>query len=153
MFAELLDQCERWYRAWFEKDAATVERLMAEDYLYVGPSGLVMDREAILAVIRSPSYRLDEGTRSEVVVRGVGQEAAIVRHRWQGAGSYEGASFTDDSRCVMVWEKREGEWRLVMDQCSFSSEARAVRGEFGPTAARAPSRPWRALQLPAASPS
>jgi uncharacterized protein (TIGR02246 family) len=118
MFAELLDECERWYRAWFEKDADAVERLMAEDYQYVGPTGLVMDREAILAVIRSPSYRLDQGTRTEVVVRGVGQEAALVRHRWQGAGSFEGASFTDDSRCVMVWERQGDQWRLVMEQCS-----------------------------------
>jgi ketosteroid isomerase-like protein len=122
MFADLLDECDRWYRAWFEKDAATVQRLMAEDYLYVGASGWVMDREAILAVIRSPTYRLDEGTRSEIVVRGVGQGAAIVRHRWQGAGSYEGTSFSDDNRSVMVWEKQGSQWRLVMDQCSFGGE-------------------------------
>ena len=122
MFADLLDECDRWYRAWFEKDAATVQRLMAEDYLYVGASGWVMDGEAILAVIRSPTYRLDEGTRSEIVVRGVGQGAAIVRHRWQGAGSYEGTSFSDDNRSVMVWEKQGSQWRLVMDQCSFGGE-------------------------------
>ena len=121
MFSELHGLSERWFQAWLEKDAATVERLMAEDYLYVAPNGLVLDRQAILAVIRSPSYRLDRGTRTEVVVRAVGQEAAVVRHRYQGAGSFEGASFTDDHCCVMVWEKHAGEWRLVMEQCSFSS--------------------------------
>jgi hypothetical protein len=130
MCDELLDECERWYRAWFEKDAATVQRLMAEDYLYVGPSGFVLDRQGILAVIRSPSYRLDAGTRTEIVARPLGQsesrrdsatcEAALVRHRWQGSGSYEGASFTEDNRCVMAWEKRDGQWRLVMDQCSHA---------------------------------
>jgi uncharacterized protein (TIGR02246 family) len=122
MVAELHALSERWFQAWLEKDAATVERLTAEDYLYVAPNGLVLDRQAILAVIRSPSYRLDRGTRTEVVVRAVGQEAAVVRHRYQGAGSFEGASFTDDQRCVMVWEKHAGEWRLVMEQCSFSSK-------------------------------
>ena len=122
MFSELHGLSERWFQAWLEKDAATVERLTAEDYLYIGPSGLVLDRQAILAIIRSPSYRLDQGTRTEVVVRAVGQEAAVVRHRYQGAGSFEGASFTDDHRCVMVWEKHAGEWRLVMEQCSFSSK-------------------------------
>ena len=44
-----------------------------------------------------------------------------VRRRYQGAGSFEGKSFTDDQRCVMIWEKQAGEWRLVMEQCSFSS--------------------------------
>ena len=27
-----------------------------------------------------------------------------------------------DQRSVMVWEKQAGEWRLVMEQCSFSSK-------------------------------
>lgn len=119
---ELHDLSERWYQAWREKDAATVERLMAEDYLYVGPNGLVLDRNAILAIIGSESYRLDHGTRSEVVIRAIGRDSALVRHRWQGAGSYKGTSFTDDNRCVLVWEKQAGEWRLVLDQCSFSGQ-------------------------------
>jgi uncharacterized protein (TIGR02246 family) len=122
MLSELQGLSERWFQAWLEKDAATVERLAAEDYVYIGPSGLVLDRQAILAVVRSPSYRLDHGTRTEVVVRAVGEEAAVVRHRYQGAGSFEGTSFTDDHRCVMVWEKHAGQWRLVMEQCSFSSK-------------------------------
>ena len=122
MLSELRDLSERWFQAWLEKDAATVERLAAEDYVYIGPSGLALDRPAILAVIRSPSYRLDHGTRTEVVVRALGQKAAVVRHRYQGAGSFEGTSFTDDHLCVMVWERQAGEWRLVMEQCSFSSK-------------------------------
>ena len=122
MSSELHELSERWFTAWLEKDAATVERLASDDYIYVGPSGFVMDREGILAVIRSPSYRLDRGTRSEVVVRALGNDAGIVRHRYLGAGSFEGRSFTDDQRCVMVWERRGGQWRLVMDQCSFAGE-------------------------------
>ena len=122
MLSELHGLCERWFQAWLEKDVATVERLVAQDYLYVAPSGSVLDRQAILEIIRSPSYRLDHGTRTEVVVRALGQDAVVVRHRYQGAGSFEGTSFTDDQRCVMVWEKQAGEWRLVMEQCSFNSQ-------------------------------
>ena len=121
MLSELHGLSERWFQAWLEKDAATVERLVAEDYIYVAPSGLTLDRQAILAIIHSPSYRLDRGTRTEVAVRALGPEAAVVRHRYQGAGSFEGTSFTDDQRCVRVWEKHAGEWRLVMEQCSFSN--------------------------------
>jgi hypothetical protein len=121
MLSELSDLSERWFLAWLEKDAATVERLAAEDYVYIGPSGLVLDRQANLRIIRSPTYRLDHGTRAEVVVRALGHEAAVVRHRYQGGGSFEGTSFVDDHRCVMVWAKHAGEWRLVIEQCSFSS--------------------------------
>lgn len=122
MLSELHDVSARWFQAWLEKDAATVERLAADDYVYVAPNGLTLNRQAILAIIRSPSYRLDHGTRTEVVVRALGHEAAVVRHRYQGTGSFEGTSFTDDQRCVMVWENHAGEWRLVMEQCSFSSK-------------------------------
>jgi uncharacterized protein (TIGR02246 family) len=122
MVSELHDLGERWFQAWLDRDAATVERLMAEDYLYVGPTGLILDRQAILAIIRSPSYRLDHGTRTEVVIRALGPEAAVERHRYQGAGSFEGTAFTDDHRGVMVWERQAGEWRLVMEQCSFSGK-------------------------------
>jgi uncharacterized protein (TIGR02246 family) len=122
--SELHDLSERWFAAWLAKDAHTVDRLAAADYVYVSPSGLVLDREAILAVIRAPSYRLDRATRSEIVVRALGDDAGVVRHRYQGAGSYEGTSFTDDQRCVMVWENQAGQWRLVMDQCSFNGATR-----------------------------
>jgi uncharacterized protein (TIGR02246 family) len=111
---------ERWFRAWLDKDAATVDELAADDYLYVAPNGSTMDRAGILAIIRSPSYRLERGARSEVVVRAMGDDAAVVRHHYQGAGSFDGNSFTDDQRCVMVWEKQAAGWRLVMEQCSFS---------------------------------
>jgi uncharacterized protein (TIGR02246 family) len=119
MLSELHGLNERWNQAWLEKDAATVERLMAEDYLYVAPNGLTLDRQAILAIIRSPRYSLDHSTRTEVVVRAVGQDAAVVWHRSQAAGSFEGTSFTDDHRCVMVCEKQAGEWRIVLEQHSF----------------------------------
>jgi hypothetical protein len=92
MSPELHGLSEQWFQAWLDKDAATVERLGTEDYLYVAPSGLVLDREAILGIIRSPSYRLDHGARTEVVVRPLGHEAAVVRHRYQGAGSRSAAS-------------------------------------------------------------
>ena len=119
MLSEVQGLSERWFQAWLDKDAATVERLMAEDYLYIAPTGAVLDRQAILAIIRSPSYRLEQGKRSEVVVRALGPEAAVERHRYQGSGSFEGTPFTDDQRGVMIWEKQAGAWHLVLEQCSF----------------------------------
>lgn len=119
---ELHELNERWFQAWLEKDAATVERLMAEDYVYIAPSGRVLDRHAILAIIRAPSYRLDRFARTDIVVRAVGDEAAIVRDRRQSAGAFDGAAFSEEHRGVMVWAKHAGEWRLVLEQCSFDSK-------------------------------
>ena len=118
MTADVATLSEQWFQAWLDKDAAVIERLVADDYAYIGAGGTVMDRAKLLAVIRSPGYRLDHGVRMEVVVRALGADAALVRHHYQGAGWFEDSAFTDDQRCVMVWEKQAGEWRLVMEQCS-----------------------------------
>jgi ketosteroid isomerase-like protein len=122
MLSKLFDMNEQWNEAWFKKDAETVERLMADDYIYVAPNGMVLDRLAVLEIIRSPGYRIDYGSHTDVVVRAIGPEAAVVRRRWQGAGSLNGVTFTDDHRCVMVCEKRAGEWRIVMEQCSYNNK-------------------------------
>jgi uncharacterized protein (TIGR02246 family) len=118
MAAEVRSLSEQWFQAWLDKDASVIERLAADDYLYVGPGGITMDRAAILAVIRSPGYRLDHGVRTEVFVRSLAADAVIVRHHYRGAGSFEGRPFDDDQRCVMIWAKQDGAWRLVMEQCS-----------------------------------
>src|SRR5688572_19136573 len=107
-----LNQC--WGRAWLEKDEATVDHLMAADYIYIAPRAVVLDRQAIMAVIRSPAYRLEHGSRTEVVIRPLGRDAAIVRQRCQSAGSFEGAPFAEDFRCVMICERQNGEWRIVL---------------------------------------
>src|SRR5260370_2705989 len=103
MLAELQRLNEIWNRAWLEKDAATVERLMAEDYLYVGPNGPVLDRPSILRIIRSPSYRLDRSTRTEVVVRPLGNDSAIIPHRARSAGTFAGGAFPRHHPCARLF--------------------------------------------------
>src|SRR5262249_10922792 len=98
MSSDLESVSQSWFQAWLENDAATIERLAAADYVYIGPAGLVLDRIAVLNIIRSPSYRLEHGKRSEIVSRSLGHAAGIVRHRYQGAGSFEGTPFNDDHR-------------------------------------------------------
>jgi uncharacterized protein (TIGR02246 family) len=115
---ELEQMNQRWGRAWLEKDAATVEQLMADDYVYVAPTGQVLDREAILRIIRSSSYRLHHWTRTDVVVRMLGDSAAVVRHRGHGDGEFEGKQFQEDNSLVAVCARAGGKWQIVMEQCT-----------------------------------
>ena len=116
--SELEQMDHRWNRAWLAKDAATVERLMAEDYVYVAPTGQVFDREAILRIIRSPSYRLHHATLTNVVVRMLGDSAAVIRDRCRSEGEFEGKRFKDDHSCVRVCARVRGEWQIVVEQCT-----------------------------------
>ncbi|MFQ5720609.1 MAG: nuclear transport factor 2 family protein [Acidobacteriota bacterium] len=115
-----------WNQAWLDKDARTADRLMTADYVYIDPQGRAFDRTTLLDIIRSPSYRLHEGTRTEVSIRPLTDDAAVVLHRWQGRGEYGGEWFEDDHRCTMVCVRQAGEWRVALEHCSLH---RADAGE------------------------
>jgi uncharacterized protein (TIGR02246 family) len=115
---ELVELSERWYRAWLERDAASVERLMADDYVYVAPTGQSQSREAILRIVRSPGYRLKSWHRTDIVVRMLGDGAAVIRSRGQGEGEFEGKPFKDDHALLQVWARIRGEWTLVVEQAT-----------------------------------
>lgn len=110
-----------WITAWFQKDAGTVEALMAPEYRYLAPNGQVLDAGRILQIIRSPGYALSSGSRSEVRLMQVTPDVVVVTDRWQGTGTFEGRSFTDDHRCTRVWVRRQGRWRLAHEHCSAMS--------------------------------
>jgi uncharacterized protein (TIGR02246 family) len=107
-----------WFEAWRTKDASAVERMMAADYVYVAPNGAVMDREAILGIIKDPSYGIASGAHTEVTVVPLRADVALVRHRWRGRGTLRGQVFVDDHRCVMVWCRTEDQWRVHYEQAS-----------------------------------
>lgn len=121
MTADLEHLNQIWAKAWLDKDAALVERLMTAEYVYIAPNGHMMDRQAILNVIRSPGYRLNSGTRTEVIIKPVGEDSAVIVHRAQSEGSFEGKSFKEDHRCTMLCARRGGEWRVVLEQCSLNN--------------------------------
>lgn len=118
MTADLEHLNQIWEQAWLDKDAALVEKLMADEYLYIAPNGQMLNRQAILNIIRSPTYHLDSGTRTEVIVKPVGEDAAVIVHRSQAEGGLEGKSFKEDHRCTMLCVRRGGEWRVLLEQCS-----------------------------------
>ena len=118
MPADLEHLNEIWNRAWLERDAALVEKLMDDEYLYIAPNGRLMDRETILGVIKSPGYQLDESTRTPIFIKTVTDDAAVMVFRSRATGAFEGISFTDNHVCTMLCARRDGEWRVLLEQCS-----------------------------------
>ena len=118
MTSELEQLNQQWNGAWLEKDAETVERLTSGDYVYVGPTGQVLDREAILRIIRSPGYRLHSRNRTNIVVRMLGDDAAVIRCRAQGEGEFDGKHFKDDQSLMQVCARVRGEWKVVAEQAT-----------------------------------
>ena len=109
---------QKWNKAWLDKDAAFVEGMLAPEYLYVAPNGRVLDRKAILDIIRSPAYKLSRSTRTPERVIELGPTAAAMLLRSRAAGSLQGRAFNDDHRCVTVFVKRGRDWLIAFEQCS-----------------------------------
>ena len=118
---ELESLIAAWQHAWFAKDASAIGQMMADDYAYVAPNGAILDRAALLQIVGDPTYGLTGGTHTEKLVVRLGDTAALVRHRWQGTGTFRGQTFVDDHRCVMVCERSGGRWRVRYEQCSAVS--------------------------------
>ena len=121
MTADLEHLNQIWAQAWLEKDVALVEKLATDEYVYIAPNGHMMDRQAILKVIRSPGYHLHKGTRTEVIIKTAGEDSAVIVHRAQSEGSFDGKSFKEDHRCTMLCVRRGGEWRVILEQCSLNN--------------------------------
>jgi ketosteroid isomerase-like protein len=107
-----------WQDAWFTKNGRAIAEMMTDDYIYVAPSGAVMDRATILAVVSDPTYALTNGAHTETVVSMLGEGAPMVRRRWQGSGTYRGQEFVEDHRCVTICDRSSGQWRIRYEQCS-----------------------------------
>jgi ketosteroid isomerase-like protein len=122
MTADLERLNEKWNRAWLERDAALVEELMADDYLYIAPNGQLLDRKTILNVIKSPSYRLDKSTRTPVVIKAVGADSAVMVFHSRAEGTFDGKMFKDNHKCTMLCVRRGTEWRVLLEQCSPNSQ-------------------------------
>ena len=122
MLDELHKLNETWNRAWHERDAATVDRIMTEDYVYVAPDGRILDRQTILSVIRSPTYSIHHGANTEIVVRPLGADAALIRRRWQGEVTFEGTLYKEDHRVAMICARTGGQWHVVFEQAAANQQ-------------------------------
>lgn len=122
MIADLERLSQTWNQAWLEKDAELVDKMMADEYVYVAPNGQLLDRQTILKVIGSASYRLDRSTRTEMIIKPVGNDSGAVVFRSQAEGAYDGKSFKDDLRCTSLCARRGDEWQIVLEHCSPNNE-------------------------------
>jgi hypothetical protein len=65
-------------------------------------------------------------TNSTTAEEPLGNDAAIIRHRSQSAGTFEGVAFEEDHRCVMVCVRQGPDWRIVMEQHSQNGGKKGV---------------------------
>jgi ketosteroid isomerase-like protein len=96
-------------------DAAALDRLYAEEFVYTTPDGEVRDKAQQLAFTRSGDLRLESGRSDDVQVRIYG-DTAVMTGRFTAKGRFRDRGIDIRERYTAVWVRRRGAWRLVAEQ-------------------------------------
>ena len=98
-------------------DATALDRIYADDFVGVGPSGTVRSKPQVIADFTSGDLKFQSITTDEVQVRVYGN-TAVETGRSTMIGQDKGKAVPRDNRFTRVWVKQQGRWRLVANHYS-----------------------------------
>ena len=104
-------------QAQIHADAAALERIYADDFIGVGPSGTVRTKPQVISDFTSGDLRFQSITTDDVQVRVYGN-AAVETGLSTMNGQDKGKTVPRDTRFTRVWIKQQGHWRLVANHYS-----------------------------------
>ena len=109
---EVARLADAWATAELQSDAAFVEKLLADDFVGVGPLGFLLTRQEWLARHQTGDLKYDVHTLDEARVR-VYNEAAIVIGRLTQEATYRGNPVNAQLRTTLVFVRQHGQWQLA----------------------------------------
>jgi uncharacterized protein (TIGR02246 family) len=98
-------------------DAAALDRIYADDFMGVGPSGTVRTKTQVISDFTSGDLKFQSITTDEVQVR-VYENTAVETGLSTMVGQDKGRAVPRDTRFTRVWIKQQGRWRLVANHYS-----------------------------------
>ena len=98
-------------------DAVALDRLYADDFIGVGPSGRVRTKSQVISDFTSGDLKFQSITTDDVQVRVYGN-TAVETGRSTMIGQDKGQTVPRDTRFTRVWVKQQGRWRLVANHYS-----------------------------------
>src|ERR1700740_2427560 len=98
-------------------DAVALDRIYADDFVGVGPSGTVRTKTQVITDFTSGDLKFRSITTDEVQVR-VYENTAVETGLSTMVGQDKGKAVPRDTRFTRVWVKQQGRWRLVANHYS-----------------------------------
>ena len=105
-------------QAQIHADAAALDRIYADDFIGIGPSGTVRAKPQVLSDFTSGDLKFQSITTDDVHVRIYGN-TAVETGRSTMNGQDRGKIVPRDNRFTRVWVKQHGRWRLVANHYSL----------------------------------
>lgn len=101
-------------------DATALDRIYADDFIGVGPSGTVRTKKQVISDFTSGTLKFQSITTDEVQVR-VYENTAVETGLSTMNGKDKGTAVPRNTRFTRVWVKQQGRWRLVANHYSIQS--------------------------------
>jgi len=101
-----------WGEAFERGDMATLDRLMADDYILTDPLGNVRSKAESLSAIQTNELRFESTESDNVNVKVIG-DTAVVTGRSTFRGRYKGWPMTGQYQYTDVLVKRSGSWQAI----------------------------------------
>jgi ketosteroid isomerase-like protein len=98
-------------------DAVALDRIYADDFIGVGPSGTVRTKPQVLSDFTSGTLKFQSITTQDVQVR-IYENTAVETGLSIMIGQDKGKTVPRDTRFTRVWVKQHGRWRLVANHYS-----------------------------------
>ena len=118
--AEILAIENQWATAIEQQDAATFERLSAEDFRFIDENGRVLNRAQYIADRSHNPENVESAVQDEIEVRQYG-DSALATGRSTIHGTRDGAPFVYRFRWTDVYVRRGGRWQAVSGQLTTLS--------------------------------
>src|ERR1043165_5388884 len=99
-------------------DKTALDRIYADDFIGVGPSGTVRTKPQVIADFTSGDLKFQSITTAEVQVRVYGN-TAVETGLSTMTGQDKGKDVPRDTRFTRVWVNQRGRWRLVANHYSI----------------------------------
>ena len=98
-------------------DIEALRRIYADDFLGIGPTGVVRNKAQVVADFTSHTVSYQSITTGDVLVRVYGN-TAVETGRSTMVGQDKGKAVPRDNRFTRVWVLKDGRWQLVLNHYS-----------------------------------
>ena len=113
---EVRQAIEKYRTALLQRDVSALEKIWADDYVFVNAAGDVVTKAQRLANVKSGATKLESINKEENIAVRVYQNSAVATSRVAIKGKYGGQSTSGQYRSTHVWVKGPEGWQLVANQ-------------------------------------
>jgi hypothetical protein len=114
---EVVRLADAWANAELRGDTTLLERILADDYIGIGPLGFMLTKQEWLARHETGDLKYESFNLDEVKVRVYNDAAVLIGRQVQNA-TYRGNSIPGQFRITLVFVHQQGQWQLVSLQLS-----------------------------------